>query len=352
MNIPRLLSVSSPDHPVLITGHTGFKGTWMTLLLEQLGISSIGYSLAPTENSLFKRLERKGKIPETFSDIRNSIEVDEFICKYKPSSIIHLAAQPIVSESYTDPYSTFETNLMGTLNLLQSAFKYDFLKAIMVITTDKVYKNDELRNFFKESDCLEGKDPYSSSKVAVEAAVKAWQSLENKFGGPKVFSVRAGNVIGGGDFAKDRLFPDLIRSLLQDKPIKVRNPNSTRPWQHVLDPTIGYLMALEHSLNGNAIESFNFGPDGESLKVKEVLEIAQSFRASESKIDYLAENKIGLESEFLQLDSSLAREVLGWRPYWSQVRAVESTMTWWDKVLNKKISPENACRSDILEVLN
>lgn len=335
-------------NPVLVTGHTGFKGTWLTLLLERLEVPVIGLSLSPLENSLFARAHRTGAIPEAFLDIRDFDSVQQFMSAHKPSAVIHMAAQALVLESYKTPRVTFETNVMGTANILAAAFKVESVQAVEVITTDKVYRNDNSGTAFVETDALEGKDPYSASKVAAEAAIAAWQQIAKVAGGPKVFSVRAGNVIGGGDWAEDRLIPDLVRSFVRQSLITVRNPESTRPWEHVLDPLCGYVLALESVLNGNVIKALNFGPDSESLSVKEIVELSTTAWPLKTSVEFSKDSQgQSAEAKELQLNSSLARKVLGWQPRWSQDEAVLSTISWWDKVLNRGIEPSEACKNDI-----
>jgi CDP-glucose 4,6-dehydratase len=338
--------------PVLITGHTGFKGTWLTLLLERLKVPVVGLSLPAKPFSLYERAERIGAIPEDFLDIRDFESVSKFISTYKPSAIIHMAAQPLVLESYKVPRTTFETNVMGTVNVLDSAFANGGVEGIVVVTTDKVYRNDNSGLKFRESDALAGKDPYSASKVGTESAVAAWQQISKISGGPKVIAVRAGNVIGGGDWAENRLIPDLIRGFTSNSPVEVRNPRSTRPWQHVLDPLTGYLMALESLLSGQRTTALNFGPTDESLSVGEVVEISKAnwpFPVSVESSEELGSE--GVEAVALQLDSQLAQSSLHWNCAWNQREAVASTIQWWDKVMNKSINPFEACASDIDLVL-
>lgn len=330
----------------LITGHSGFKGTWMTLLLEKLGVEVIGLSLPPEEGSLFQRCGRAGVIQEEFLDIRNFDGIEEFLSLHNPTNIIHMAAQPLVLESYRSPRATFETNVLGTANLLDAAFRRDSTKNIVVVTTDKVYRNDNLGNRFVESDPLGGKDPYSASKVGTESVVTAWQQIHKVSGGPRIVSVRAGNVIGGGDWAKDRLMPDLVRGFIENTPTKIRNSESTRPWQHVLDPLLGYLMALSYISNGGSENVFNFGPDVDSLSVGQVVKIAQAVWPIESEIDFISTDK-GLEAEKLDLDSHLAANTLGWAPIFSQEESVKSTFKWWQRVLLDGESPQAACDQDI-----
>jgi len=334
--------------PILITGHTGFKGTWLTLLLEQLEVPVIGLSLPPEEESLFDRAKRTGVIPEEFIDIRDPSAVSKFLSVFQPSAVIHMAAQPLVFESYKNPRETFETNVMGTVNLLDASFQTNSIEAIVVVTTDKVYRNDNSGQVFVEVDPLEGKDPYSASKVGTESVVAAWRQIAKVSGGPKVVSVRAGNVIGGGDWAKNRLIPDLIRGITSGVPIQIRNPQSTRPWQHVLDPLKGYLMALEEILLGGDFEGLNFGPITKSLSVREIVEQCQNYWPFPFEADYGRDMvKSQLEAIELHLDSTLARSALKWNPTWDQSESIKSTFEWWNKVLNSSISPTQACMSDI-----
>jgi len=348
MDLPLGKRLRNLPGPILITGHTGFKGTWLTLLLERLGVPVVGFSLEPEPQSLFDRANRRGRIPELFADIRDFGSAEGFLKTYKPSAIFHMAAQPLVLESYQTPRETFETNVMGTVNILDVAFKSNFVEAIVVVTTDKVYRNDNLGKPFIESDPLAGKDPYSASKAGTEAAVAAWQQIGKVSGGPKVVSVRAGNVIGGGDWAEDRLIPDLIRGFESKSLVTLRNPESTRPWQHVLDPLHGYAMALEAVLGGRFIHTINFGPEAKSLSVREVVEICKKSWPIEVIVEFSKDQQMeNIEAVSLELNSNFARETLGWESNWSQEAAIKSTMEWWDKVLNKSVESEVACQSDI-----
>jgi len=334
--------------PILITGHTGFKGSWLTFLLEQLDVPVIGLSLPPEPESLFARAQRTRAITESFIDIRDFSSVQQFITSNRPSAVIHMAAQPLVLESYRTPRQTFETNVMGTVNVLESSFKVDSVQAVVVVTTDKVYRNYNSGIAFTELDPLEGKDPYSASKVGAEAAVSTWQQISQVSGGPKVISVRAGNVIGGGDWAENRIIPELIRGFSTQNLIPIRNPLSTRPWQHVLDPLRGYVMALEAILSGTVVDALNFGPDSRSLSVREIVKISRENWPSPTSVEFLdgSQNE-SIEAISLQLDSRVARNILNWNPRWGQEDSVISTIEWWDKVLNKSINPIDACQSDI-----
>lgn len=337
--------------PVLITGHTGFKGTWMTLLFEHLQIPVVGYSLKPEKDSLYDRADLKGQIPEKFADIRNFKKLNKFLHIHQPSVIVHMAAQPLVLESYKIPRKTFEVNVMGTANLLDAAFHLPSVKVVVVVTTDKVYKNDNSKQSFIEINPLEGKDPYSASKVGTEAVVKAWQQISEVSGGPKVVSVRAGNVIGGGDFAKDRLIPDIIRSCISMNPLEIRNPKGTRPWQHVLDVLTGYVLTIEKILEGHDLRALNFGPAKDSLNVLKIVEIARQTFSFTYKIKdrNVKKNTQKFEAKFLDLNSSLAYSKLNWKPKLSQKDALTLTLNWWQKVLRNKVHPKKATLDEIYE---
>lgn len=338
--------------PLLLTGHSGFKGTWMTLFLEHLSVPVIGYSLKPERDSLFDRAKRTDLIPEKFADIRDYEEFERFIDLHKPSTIIHMAAQPLVLKSYKNPRETFDVNVMGTVNVLDVAFKKDFIKAIVIVTTDKVYRNDNSGRSFIESDPLEGKDPYSASKVGTEAVVSAWQQISRTSGGPKVVSVRAGNVIGGGDFAEDRIIPDLIRGIIAGEAIEIRSPNSTRPWQHVLDPLHGYVKALESLITGKEIVSLNFGPTDKSLNVSDLVKIGvEQFPILSKLTQYESKQETHLESISLGLNPEKSIEELHWQPKWDQVEAISKTFVWWKRILEENSNPKTVCIQDIDEFL-
>lgn len=338
--------------PVLVTGHTGFKGTWLTLLLERLEVPVVGLSLPAEPFSLYERMNRKGAIPEDFLDIRDFEAVQGFMATFKPAAIIHMAAQPLVLESYKTPRETFETNVMGTVNILDAAFATTYVEGLVVVTTDKVYRNDNSGAKFVESDALAGKDPYSASKVGTESAVAAWQQISRISGGPKVVAARAGNVIGGGDWAADRIIPELIRGFSTKSKVIIRNPKSTRPWQHVLDPLLGYVMVLEAILKGKKISAMNFGPYSESLSVREIVDISKENWPLKTSVEFgegLHDDAI--EAIALQLNSEKARTSLEWSCAWNQRESVAATIKWWDKVLNNSVDPQDACEADIDLVL-
>lgn len=343
-------SFSNLGGPILVTGHTGFKGTWLIHLLNRLEIEAHGIALAPEANSIFTMTNASKCISHNEIDIRDATAIQHAILKIKPRIIIHMAAQPLVLESYQFPKETFEVNVQGTVNVLEAARIVESVEAVCVITTDKVYKNDNTGKLFRESDPLEGKDPYSASKVGTESVVAAWQQLRKQLGGPLVFSVRAGNVIGGGDTAKNRLLPDLIKALRDETKLEVRNPNSTRPWQHVLDPLIGYLLATSYNIQNKSQENFNFGPAGDSLTVRNVAEIASTHWGKNFELS-VTPGENGMESEFLGLDSSKAHTLLNWRDHLGQEDAVRSTVDWWKSVGEDELSALESCENDISKSL-
>lgn len=323
--------------PLLLTGHTGFKGTWMTFLLGHLNVQVIGYSLPAERESLYDRADRTGIIPEAFGDIRDYEALEKFIDLHKPSTIIHMAAQPLVLKSYETPRETFDINVMGTVNVLDIAFRKDYIKSIIIVTTDKVYRNDDSGRAFIEQDPLQGKDPYSASKVGTEAVIAAWQQISKIHGGPNVIAVRSGNVIGGGDYSENRLMPDLIKSALEKKNISIRNPESTRPWLHVLDTSIGYIRILEKALEGRVISAINFAPSGDILSVRDIVSLSKNIWP-EIQVEFPRTNKFkavdkAVEAQTLSLDATLARDFLEWKPSYSQTEAVISTVKWWQSHL-------------------
>ena len=329
MNIAEFGENWRDKSPVLVTGHTGFKGTWLMLLLKELGVNVVGYSLEAKANSMYQRLKLEGVIPEIFADIRDENSVTSFLNKVQPSAIIHLAAQPLVFESYRDPKETFDINVMGTANLLQAASQISNLEAILVSTTDKVYRNNNSGRKFTEADALEGVDPYSASKVATEAVIRSWQNILN--GKIRLIAGRAGNVIGGGDYSQDRIIPDCVRAHETNLQLTVRNPQSVRPWQHVLEPLSGYLLALGF---GKEL-SYNFGPiESEDLTVIQVIEILKQ------KLDFdfqiANETNSPYEAELLSLDSEMAKRNLNWQPSYSQQAAIELTAEWWNAAFEGK----------------
>jgi CDP-glucose 4,6-dehydratase len=345
----RLAKKAKLSGPVLVTGHTGFKGAWLSELLRALSLEIIGYSLEPLPESLYTKLNHRGKFREEFADIRDLDKLTKLVSDTRPEVIFHLAAQPLVLESYSQPVSTFGTNVMGTVNLLHAAFTCDSVKAVVIVTTDKVYENREKVVRFIESDPLSGKDPYSASKVAAEQAVVAWRQIQSILGGPRVVAVRAGNVIGGGDISANRLLPDLIRAFQSGDAVDIRNPSSTRPWQHVVDPLAGYLLAAEALLAGNDFPALNFSSNEPSETVSNIVDAAISTWGGNAK-NLVALNpnwETSTEFKNLDIDSTKARNLLGWVTQFTQIQAVEKTINWHKSVDEKILTPSEACEEDL-----
>lgn len=351
MILPQLSHINKDLGPILVTGHTGFKGTWLTMLLEHCGVEVIGLSLPADPESLFARANRLGKIQEEFFDIRDESKVDDFFGRIKPKVIMHLAAQSLVLESYKNPKITFDVNVGGLVNVLNAFSEINSAEVMLISTTDKVYENKGSDRSFTENDSLGGKDPYSASKVAAENAVFAWRELLKINSNKKLLTARAGNVIGGGDFSENRLVPDLVKAFYTNSSVEIRNPMSTRPWQHVLDPITGYLMMVNNALSGNKLEVLNFGPSEKSLSVREVVKIAAENWQSEANIIF-REDFSDLEARSLELNSSTSREKLSWRPVWTQQQAVIESISWWKDVLINGIDAQERCDSDIEKLVN
>lgn len=316
---------------ILVTGHTGFKGAWLCMLLERFGVEVIGLSNMARSSSLYSRIKNEISIEEHFVDVRFASDLKDALIKIRPDGIIHLAAQPLVLESYENPLETFQTNIIGTANLILESYENAQLKFILVITTDKVYKNDDLDFPFKESSPLGGHDPYSASKAAAEIVVGSLRDLPNRAINFPIVTARAGNVIGGGDDSKNRLLPDITSSILKNQNLIIRNPDSTRPWQHVLDPLAGYIRIMEDlSLNLPLNDSYNLGPSMNSkLTVLDVCKIALRRWEVNLKIDIDREVSESFgEAKLLSLDSSQALRDLNWKTRLSGKEAIDWTVDW------------------------
>jgi CDP-glucose 4,6-dehydratase len=318
---------------VLLTGHTGFKGAWLSLWLERLGAETFGFALAPDQTpSLYAKIEPIGRLHSIIGDLRDRDAVARAVREARPSVVIHMAAQPLVRRSYREPLLTWATNLTGTVHLLEALRTSPGLKAVLVVTTDKVYRHSGEARAFSEEDELGGHDPYSASKAAVEVAVASYaQSYFDAMGVP-VATARSGNVLGGGDWSEDRLGPDVWRAAKSGTPIVLRYPDATRPWQHVLDPLAGYLMFVEHLAHDAARtpRALNFGPDerSPSLTVKEVVDaLATALGASRSWLK--AEGAQPKEMEHLTLDVRKAMKTLNWRPKLPTADALAWTADWY-----------------------
>jgi CDP-glucose 4,6-dehydratase len=316
---------------ILVTGHTGFKGTWLSRTLTLAGAEVHGIALASEAGSLYTRVGEIGMGSSTILDIRDRRGVESYFKKKKFDGVFHLAAQPLVLKSYEEPVETFETNVLGTAHVLDSIIKYEAAPWIVAITTDKVYKNIEVSDGYKEDDALGGKDPYSASKSATEMVVNAWRAIsESRNLGIVLCSARAGNVIGGGDIAKDRLLPDLIRSFNANSLAVIRNPNSLRPWQHVLDPINGYIkigkMLMEKKLLAH---SYNFGPKENSrLIVEEMAKAACCIWGNDAGYIVSSDHAQPPESRLLWLSSERAFQDLSWENKLNAEEAIRWTLEW------------------------
>lgn len=325
---------------VFLTGHSGFKGSWMAYWLKLLGAEVTGYSLKPEELSHFNLLKLEMK--SYFQDINNEEAITKAMAEVKPDIVFHLAAQPLVRDSYDDPIYTYETNVIGSLKVYRAALKNN-VPALVSITTDKVYENHEWIWGYRENDTLGGYDPYSSSKACVEIMTDSFRRSFLSNNQMYLATARAGNVIGGGDWAKDRLIPDLVRNASKNVETPIRNPESVRPWQHVVEPIHGYLMLGEKLLRQEKefCTSFNFGPDtGDVRTVEEMCLIAKkSWSAINEK--FIEEQDKKHEAGLLKLDNTKAREILGWKPLMNSVKATAMTVEWYrDYYANGLISTE------------
>lgn len=317
---------------VFLTGHTGFKGSWMSLWLNLLGASVKGYALAPSSSpALFEEARIGEDMDSQIGDIRNLPELKKSMISFNPEIVIHMAAQPLVRLSYKDPVDTYATNVMGTVNVLEAARSCSNLQALISITTDKCYENKEWVWGYRENEPMGGHDPYSSSKGCAELVTSAYRrSFFSSEGTASISSARAGNVIGGGDWAEDRLIPDVLRAFENGKPVVIRNPLSTRPWQHVLEPLSGYLILAQKLYEDGAgfDEAWNFGPEDEDCRpVNWILDrmIAAWGAGASWELD---QKNNPHEAKFLKLDCSKARTELRWKPKWNLEETLERIVAW------------------------
>jgi len=340
---------------VLVTGHTGFKGAWLALWLHELGAKVRGFALAPpTEPSLFALADLPSLVEHVEGDLRDLGALRAAFERFRPEVVFHLAAQPLVRRSYREPKETFDTNVGGTVNVLEAIRLCESVTTAICITSDKCYDNREWTYGYRENDPLGGHDPYSASKGAAEIVIAAYR---HSFFSPGaqgrvigLASARAGNVIGGGDFAEDRIVPDAVRAVLAGVPLDLRNPSSTRPWQHVLDPLGGYLhlaaqLLLEPVRHSDA---FNFGPDlGGVAKVKDLIDAFYRELGRGSARDVSGEQHgAPHEAKLLRLSCDKAHNELGWRPVFSTAEAIRRTATWYAQVMLEKGDARAACRAD------
>lgn len=321
---------------VLVTGHTGFKGSWLTMVLRELGAEIAGYALEPeTDRDLFVTAGLRNAVRHTAADIRDLQSLQTAFDSFEPEFVFHLAAQPLVRRSFANPKLTFDTNVGGSVNLLEAVRSTPSVRSLVFVTSDKCYRNHEWTWGYREIDELGGHDPYSASKAAAEIVFSSY--TDALFGGRPSLgaaSVRAGNVVGGGDWSEDRIVPDCVRALEEGKPIEIRSPESTRPWQHVLEPIVAYLLvgarlrAEPQTFRG----AWNIGPGTESIRTVEQLvrEMISNWGAGEIRIS--RSSAAPKEATFLHLNCDKADRQLGWRPIWKFARTIAETVGWYQSV--------------------
>lgn len=343
---------------VFVTGHTGFKGSWLITWLYELGAIIKGYALAPeSEKSLYDQIKGHELNESVIADIRDKERVKKEILAFEPDFIFHLAAQPLVRLSYEIPVDTYEVNVTGTANVLDALRYYEAPCTVVIVTTDKVYLNLEKDYFYKENDKLGGYDPYSASKACAELVV---DSYRNSFFNPasytthrkSISSARAGNVIGGGDWAKDRIVPDIIQALFAGKAIPLRNPNSIRPWEHVLEPLHGYLTLAAHQQRDPVkfASAYNFGPKmSEKFSVLQLVEKAIEVWGSGS-FENQSEQQAKHEAGLLQLDITKAKDELSWHPSFTTEQAIEYTVGWYKSNLVEGKDAKSLMIDDIKKI--
>lgn len=343
------------NRAILVTGHTGFKGSWLCIWLKKLGANVVGYALEPyTQRDNFVSAGLKGKIAHIIGDIRDWPHLSRVFEEHQPQIVFHLAAQAIVRESYASPKETYDTNVGGTVNVLECCRLTDSVKTIINVTSDKCYENKESIWGYRENDPMGGYDPYSSSKGCSELVTSSYRnSYFNSNGSGRhkksLSSVRAGNVIGGGDWQKARIIPDCIKTLENNKAVEIRNPHAVRPWQHVLEPLGGYLLLASkmHEERGRFCGAWNFGPDENSVvPVSRIADMVTFYWGGGSWIDVSAKNEPH-EAKLLSLDITKAKSCLDWHPVWNIEKAIEATVDWYKNC--RQADAYDLCLSQIEE---
>lgn len=342
---------------VLITGHSGFIGTWTSSWLKLLGANIVGYSInIPTKPSMFEVIKLKNDITHIIGDVNNLKKLQKTIDEFKPSFVFHFAAQPLVRLSYEKPIETLQTNIIGTANILESIRNTSSVKSCVILTSDKCYKNIEKNYGYKEDDCLGGYDPYSSSKAGAELIISSYrnsffklQKEKSKIG---IASVRAGNVIGGGDWGEDRLIPDCIKSLVLKKKILVRNPNAVRPFQYVLEPIYGIIKLAQQMCKypEKFSTSWNMGPRAikENIQVKQLVnKVIKQWGEGDWKNTSNSNSKLKHEAKLLMLDSTKAKKILNWKTILSIEETISETISWYSAFIGKKIDMNKFTLSQI-----
>ena len=328
-----------PGKRVFLTGHTGFKGGWLSLWLEHLGAEVQGFALEPTEpHSLFREADVCRGMASTFGDIRDLQCLKAAVSAFRPDIVIHMAAQPLVRLSYVEPVETYATNVMGTVHLLEAVRQTPGIRAVVNVTTDKCYENQEWAWGYRENEPMGGYDPYSNSKGCAELVTSAYRQSFFQQGGPALATARAGNVIGGGDWATDRLVPDILRAFERNQPVVIRNPNSTRPWQHVLEPLSGYLTLAQRLWNDGAAfaEAWNLGPrDEDARPVQWIVERLAEKWGREARWQFDGGSHPH-EANYLKLDISKARSRLRWQPSWRLADALGHIVAWHQAWMDKQ----------------
>jgi len=357
MSFKKLFSSVFQDKTVFVTGHTGFQGLWLTTWLMMLGAKVIGFSRDPPKDSEFYKIQGSQKLVQIQGDITDFHSLNQSIIKHKPEILFHLAAQPIVRLSYEKPVETFETNVLGTVNVLECFRKIPNSQVCAIMSSDKCYKNREDGRRYVESDQLGGHDPYSTSKCILEFITSSYRSSffnqENEVGYKKdVATIRAGNMIGGGDWAEDRIIPDCVSSLFNQKEISVRNPNSIRPWQYVLEPVSGMLLLISKMLKEPSLfsEAWNFGPNESQneISVKKLVELViKEWGNGSWKITNGGGKEKKHESNILVLDSTKANKKLGWNPIYSLKEAIAETISWYKEYEGNKLKRSEITSSKI-----
>ncbi len=338
---------------VFVTGHTGFKGSWLSLWLESIGATVKGYALSPaTQPSLFEVARVAERIDSDIGDIRDLKQLKKSILNFNPDILIHMAAQPLVRLSYKEPVETYDVNVLGTVKVLEAARSCSNLKAIVSVTTDKCYENKEWVWGYREDEPMGGYDPYSSSKGCAELVTSAYRRSFMQAQGVGLASARAGNVIGGGDWSDDRLIPDILKAFEQSEPVTIRNPKSTRPWQHVLEPLSGYLVLAQrlYEQPEDFAEGWNFGPDEEDAKpVSWILDhmVDQWGKGASWDLD---QGSHPHEAGFLKLDVSKAKSRLAWQPTWHLDQTLKKIVVWHQAWLNGD-DMQRVCLNEIGEYM-
>lgn len=322
---------------IFLTGHTGFKGSWLALWLKELGAEVTAFALPPIDESLFELTKIDNEITSIFGDICDKKSLLAALSKSQPEIVLHLAAQPFVLESYREPTKTFETNVIGVVNLFEAIRQTPSVKAVVNVTTDKCYENKELNLPFREEDKLGGHDPYSASKACSEIVTSCWRDSFFVKSGVNLASARAGNVIGGGDFSAQRLIPDIFQAIKRNEKVILRNPNSTRPWQHVLESLYGYLILTKKLFEEGEkfAGAYNFGPDKESKITVE--DITKAFIKKIARGSYeIKKDEKFYEAKTLRLDNSKAKQELGWKPILDFDQTLEFSVSWYENYLSQK----------------